>query len=161
MVMQVLDSPNFARYDTSSVRGVSYGGAPAPPDLVRRIREAPGPIGQPSQRLRAHRDLVGHVHELGRRLRGQARQRRPRRCPVTDVAVVPEDFAGDEPDDSVPRGPEVTGELWIKGPQRRAGLLEPARGDGASRSSRAGSTPATWPASTRTTSSTSSTGPRT
>ena len=40
MVMQVLDSPNFSKYDTSSIRGVSYGGAPAPPDLVRRIREA-------------------------------------------------------------------------------------------------------------------------
>ncbi|HEX3796020.1 MAG TPA: class I adenylate-forming enzyme family protein, partial [Acidimicrobiales bacterium] len=47
MVMQVLDSPDFAKYDTSSVRGVSYGGAPAPPDLVRRIRAA-WPIGQPS-----------------------------------------------------------------------------------------------------------------
>ena len=31
MVMQVLDSPDFARRDTSSVRSVSYGGAPAPP----------------------------------------------------------------------------------------------------------------------------------
>jgi long-chain acyl-CoA synthetase len=40
MVMQVLDSPNFSKFDTSSIRGVSYGGAPAPPDLVRRIREA-------------------------------------------------------------------------------------------------------------------------
>ena len=47
MVMQVLDSPKFAQSDTSSVRGVSYGGAPAPPDLVRRIRAA-WPIGQPS-----------------------------------------------------------------------------------------------------------------
>ncbi len=47
MVMQVLDSPNFSKFDTSSVRGVSYGGAPAPPDLVRRIREA-WPVGQPS-----------------------------------------------------------------------------------------------------------------
>ena len=47
MVMQVLDSPAFTKYDTSSVRSVSYGGAPAPPDLVRRIREA-WPVGQPS-----------------------------------------------------------------------------------------------------------------
>ena len=47
MVMQVLDSPNFSSFDTSSIRGVSYGGAPAPPDLVRRIREA-WPVGQPS-----------------------------------------------------------------------------------------------------------------
>ena len=36
--------------------------------------------------------------------------------PVCDVAVVPEDFAGEEPDGSIPRGPEVRGELWIKGP---------------------------------------------
>ena len=33
------------------------------------------------------------------------------------MAVVPEDFAGDEPDDTIPRGPDVRGELWIKGPQ--------------------------------------------
>ena len=37
--------------------------------------------------------------------------------PVSDVAVVPEDFGGDEPDDTIPRGPDVRGELWIKGPQ--------------------------------------------
>ena len=36
--------------------------------------------------------------------------------PVCDVAVVPEDFAGDEPDPSNPRGPDVRGELWVKGP---------------------------------------------
>ena len=80
MVMQVLDSPNFSKYDTSSVRGVSYGGAPAPPDLVRRIRQA-WPVGQPSQRLRPDRDVVGHLHELGGRLHRQARERgaaRPR-----------------------------------------------------------------------------------
>ena len=39
MVMQVLDHPDFDRRDTSSVRGVGYGGAPAPPELVRRIKE--------------------------------------------------------------------------------------------------------------------------
>ena len=39
MVMQVIDSPNFAKRDTSSVRSISYGGAPCPPDLVRRIKE--------------------------------------------------------------------------------------------------------------------------
>ena len=39
MVMQVIDSPNFAKRDTSSVRSISYGGAPCPPDLVRRIKQ--------------------------------------------------------------------------------------------------------------------------
>ena len=40
MVWQVLESPDFSRRDTSSVANVSYGGAPAAPELVRRIKEA-------------------------------------------------------------------------------------------------------------------------
>jgi long-chain acyl-CoA synthetase len=114
MVMQVLDSPNFSKYDTSSIRGVSYGGAPAPPDLVRRIREA-WPIGQPSNgygltetssvtSMNAGADYVAKPESVGPPV------------PVCDVAVLPEDFPGSEPDDTVPRGPDVRGELWIKGP---------------------------------------------
>jgi long-chain acyl-CoA synthetase len=37
--------------------------------------------------------------------------------PVTDVAIVPEDYPGAVPDPARPRGPDVTGELWVKGPQ--------------------------------------------
>jgi long-chain acyl-CoA synthetase len=37
MVWQVLEHPDFARYDTSSVAGIGYGGAPSAPDLVRKI----------------------------------------------------------------------------------------------------------------------------
>jgi long-chain acyl-CoA synthetase len=114
MVMQVLDSPNFSKYDTSSVRGVSYGGAPAPPDLVRRIRAA-WPIGQPSNgygltetssvtSMNSGGDYIAKPESVGPAV------------PVCDVAVMPEDFAGDEPDDTVPHGPDVRGELWIKGP---------------------------------------------
>jgi long-chain acyl-CoA synthetase len=40
MVWQVLESPDFKRRDTSSVGVISYGGAPAAPELVRRIKEA-------------------------------------------------------------------------------------------------------------------------
>ena len=114
MVMQVLDSPNFSKFDTSSIRGVSYGGAPAPPDLVRRIREA-WPIGQPSNgygltetssvtSMNSGDDYVARPESVGPPV------------PVCDVAVVPEDFAGDEPDGTIARGPDVRGELWIKGP---------------------------------------------
>ena len=39
MVWQVLESPDFATSDISSVRSIGYGGAPAPPELVRRIDE--------------------------------------------------------------------------------------------------------------------------
>jgi long-chain acyl-CoA synthetase len=114
MVMQVLDSPNFAQHDTSSIRSVSYGGAPAPPDLVRRIREA-WPIGQPSNgygltetssvtSMNSGGDYIAKPDSVGPPV------------PVCDVAVVPEDFSGEEPDDTIPSGPEVRGELWIRGP---------------------------------------------
>ncbi len=39
MVWQVLESPDFTKRDTSSVLSIGYGGAPAPPELVKRIRE--------------------------------------------------------------------------------------------------------------------------
>jgi steroid-24-oyl-CoA synthetase len=114
MVMQVLDSPNFSKFDTSSIRGVSYGGAPAPPDLVRRIRAA-WPVGQPSNgygltetssvtSMNSGADYVAKPDSVGPPV------------PVCDVAVLPEDFGQDEPDDSAPRGPAVRGELWVKGP---------------------------------------------
>jgi len=116
MVMQVLDSPNFSKYDTSSVRGVSYGGAPAPPDLVRRIKDA-WPVGQPSNgygltetssvtSMISGADYVAKPDSVGPPVA------------VCDVAIVPEDYSGEEPPDAaVPRGPDGRGELWIKGPQ--------------------------------------------
>jgi long-chain acyl-CoA synthetase len=39
MVWQVLESPDLLKRDTSSVQGVGYGGAPASPELVRRIHQ--------------------------------------------------------------------------------------------------------------------------
>ncbi|MEV3924738.1 class I adenylate-forming enzyme family protein [Actinomadura coerulea] len=39
MAWQVLTSPDFAEFDTSSLTGVSYGGAPAAPALVDKIKE--------------------------------------------------------------------------------------------------------------------------
>ncbi len=39
MVWQVLESPSFAKRDLSCVRSIAYGGAPAAPELVRRIKE--------------------------------------------------------------------------------------------------------------------------
>jgi len=36
----LLESPNFANYDTSSLTAVGGGGAPAPPALVHRVEDA-------------------------------------------------------------------------------------------------------------------------
>ena len=115
MVMEVLDSPDLTRRDTSSVRSVSYGGAPAPPELVRRIAEA-FPVGQPGNgygmtetsaavTLNTGPDYVARPGLVGTLV------------PVTDAAIVPEGYAGPEPPPDRPQGPEVTGELWIRGPQ--------------------------------------------
>ena len=114
IVMQLLDHPDFARYNTSSVRSVSYGGAPAPPELVKRIRAA-FPL--------AHAGNGYGLTETSAAIAlnsGPDYLERPQSCgtavPVCEVAIVPEDFAGDEPTSQLPRGPDVLGELWVKGP---------------------------------------------
>ncbi len=115
MALQILDSPRFAEFDTTSVRSVSYGGAPAPPELVRRIKAA-FPDGTPGNgygltetsaatSMNTGPDYVARPDSVGPPV------------PVTDVAIVPEDFEGQEPPEDRPRGPEVTGELWVRGPQ--------------------------------------------
>jgi long-chain acyl-CoA synthetase len=115
MALQILDSPDFDSRDTSSVRSVSYGGAPAPPELVRRIKQA-FPDGQPGNgygltetsaatSMNTGADYVARPDSVGTPV------------PVADVAVVPEDFEGTEPPPDRDIGPEVTGELWVRGPQ--------------------------------------------
>ncbi len=115
MVMQVLDSRSLTTRDTSSVRSVSYGGAPAPPELVRRIKAA-FPVGQPgngygmtetsaASAMNTGPDYVARPDSVGTIV------------PVAEAVVVPEDFAGEVPTADLPSGPTVTGELWIKGPQ--------------------------------------------
>jgi long-chain acyl-CoA synthetase len=114
MVMQVIDSPNFASRDTSSVRSISYGGAPCPPDLVRRIKQH-FPGGAPGNgygltetsamtTMNAGDDYIRKPDSVGPP------------APVCDVAVVPEDYQGDRPPTGVDADPSRTGELWIRGP---------------------------------------------
>jgi long-chain acyl-CoA synthetase len=114
IAMQILDHPDFAKFDTSSVKSVSYGGAPAPPELVRRI-QATFPGGQPGNgygltETSAAVCLNGGPDYLAK----------PDSCgpavPVTELAIVPEGFDGVEPTPDLPKGPDVIGELWIKGP---------------------------------------------
>jgi long-chain acyl-CoA synthetase len=106
MVWQVLESPSFRTRDLSSVRSVSYGGAPAAPELVRRIKEE-FPGGTPSNgygltetssvtTLNAGADYVAKPDSVGPPV------------PVCDVKVV-------APDGRTLATGEV-GELWIKGP---------------------------------------------
>jgi long-chain acyl-CoA synthetase len=106
MVWQVLEHPDFDKRDTSSVRSIGYGGAPAPPELVRRI-EAMFPGRTPSNgygltetssvtTMNAGDESLAKPESVGEPVA------------VCDVIVV------DPEGNPVPTG-EV-GELWIKGP---------------------------------------------
>ena len=114
IAMQILDHPDFKSFDTSSVRSVSYGGAPAPPELVKRLRAA-FPLAQPGNGYGLTETSAAVALNTG-----PDYVAKPESCgppvPVCEVAVVPEDFAGEEPTDDLPNGPDVVGELWIKGP---------------------------------------------
>jgi long-chain acyl-CoA synthetase len=111
MVWEVLQSPTFTQRDLSSVRSIGYGGAPAPPELVRRIEQLfPGRSPSNGYGLTE----TSSVTTLNS---GLDYQRKPDSVgvpvPVVDVRVVgPE---GDDPQGGdLPEG-EV-GELWIRGP---------------------------------------------
>jgi long-chain acyl-CoA synthetase len=114
IVMQLIDHPDFAATDTSSVQLVFYGGAPAPPELVRRI-ETSFPGRTPSNGYGLTETSAGVCWNSG-----PDYVAKPASCgppvPVIDVAIVPEEFDGEEPSNDLPRGPDVVGELWIKGP---------------------------------------------
>ena len=114
MVMQVIDSPDFATRDTSSVQSISYGGAPCPPDLVRRIKEH-FPTGAPGNGYG-----LTETSAMTTMNSGDDYVRKPDSvgppAPGCDVAVVPEDWAGEEPPTGTAPDPTRTGELWIKGP---------------------------------------------
>ena len=106
MVWQVLDSPDFEKRDTSSVQGVSYGGAPAPPELVKRISEhfpkasAGNGYGltetSSMTTYNSGADYVAHPDSVGVPV------------PVCELKIVDESGA------ELPTG--GVGELWIKGP---------------------------------------------
>jgi long-chain acyl-CoA synthetase len=106
MVWQVLESPSFATRDTSSVKNVSYGGAPAAPELVRRIQKA-FPSGTAGNgygltetssvtTFNSGEDYLRHPDSVGPPV------------PVCDIRIV--DAEGRE------LAPGELGEIWIRGP---------------------------------------------
>ncbi len=107
MLHRVVHSPNLARYDLSSLRAVSFGGAPTPPETIERAR-AVLPV-EPTfsnaygltethgvATLNGGKDLLGRKTSIGRPI------------PVLDLKVV------DEQGREVPPG--QLGELVFYGP---------------------------------------------
>jgi long-chain acyl-CoA synthetase len=106
MVWQVLEHPDFKKRDTSSIQSVGYGGAPAAPELVRRIKEQ-FPKSSPGQgygltetssvtTLNSALDYEQRPDSVGAPV------------PVCDVKIVGSDGA--------PLPPGGIGEIWIYGP---------------------------------------------
>ena len=106
MAWELVQSPNYAKFDLSSLMSAGGGGAPMPPEHSRRINEKVG----------AEAAGTGwgmtETQGLATTISGQALRERPRSCgraapPLVKVKVI------DENGEEVPRG--ETGELCIWG----------------------------------------------
>jgi long-chain acyl-CoA synthetase len=102
----LLECPDFARRDTSSLVAVGGGGAPAPPELVRRVDRG----------FRAARPNIGYgmteTNAYGPGNIGDDYLRKPRSCgrvvPIVELRVT-------DPEGRV-LGPDQVGEIWFRGP---------------------------------------------
>ncbi len=111
MSWDLLESPSFAERDVSSLRSIGGGGAPMPPELVKRIDEnfskgRPG-LGYGMTETNAYgpqnsgQDFLDHPTSTGRTI------------PIVDMRVT------DAEGNPLPNG--ETGELWFRGPMLISG----------------------------------------
>jgi long-chain acyl-CoA synthetase len=103
---QVLEHPKVDEYDLSSVEGVSYGGAPAAPELVKRIK-ARFPTAAPGQGWGMTETSATAVSNGS-----EDYEHKPASCGVPSATG--EAKIVDDKGNELPAG-EV-GELWYKGP---------------------------------------------
>lgn len=103
---QVLEHPDVDKYDISSIEGVAYGGAPAAPELVKRIK-ARWPNSAPSQGWGMTETSATAVSNVA-----EDYERKPASCGVPSATGEAKIVSLEGED--LPRG-EV-GELWYKGP---------------------------------------------
>ncbi|HRK65358.1 MAG TPA: class I adenylate-forming enzyme family protein, partial [Terricaulis sp.] len=103
---QIIEHPEIDKYDLSSIEGVAYGGAPAAPELVNRIK-ARWPASSPSQGWGMTETSATAVSNVA-----EDYQRKPSStgvpAPTGEAKIV------DDKGVELARG-EV-GELWYKGP---------------------------------------------
>jgi acyl-CoA synthetase (AMP-forming)/AMP-acid ligase II len=104
---QILEHPDRAKFDLSSLETISYGGAPSAPELVRRIRAEFGALpGNGWGMTETMATVTAHI--------GEDYLNRPDSAgppvPVADLRIMAADGVT-----ALPVG-EV-GELWAKGPQ--------------------------------------------
>ena len=104
---QLIEHPDREKYDLSSLKSISYGGAPSAPELVRKIREVFGALpGNGWGMTETMATVTSHTAE--------DYLNRPDSCgpavPVSDLRIVDADGVTEMPIGEV-------GELWARGPQ--------------------------------------------
>jgi long-chain acyl-CoA synthetase len=107
IVWQLVEHPERSRYDLSSLKSLSYGGAPAAPELVRKIKEvfpaaAPGTGWGMSETSATFTSHFAEEYE-----------NRPESC---GLATAVGEFKIVGPDGET-LGANAVGELWVKSPQ--------------------------------------------
>ena len=142
-----MSQPNFAEFDVSNVRWVTYGGAPTAPDVIARLRAS-----FPNARLGNGFGLT-ETSSVSTFLPDEYAEVRPETVGFT-APPVEVDLLDADPDDGRRRAADPRAE-------HRGRILEQAASRPPRRSSTAGCTPATWPASTTRASSRSSIARRT
>jgi long-chain acyl-CoA synthetase len=108
IVWQLIDHPDRAAHDLTSVVTASYGGMAAPPELVQRIREA-----FPNARA-SHGWGMTETSSLATTHAAEDFEHRPTSCgpavPVGEISIRGENGKAELPCGEV-------GELWYRGPQ--------------------------------------------
>jgi long-chain acyl-CoA synthetase len=108
IMWRIIESPNFANYDLSSVKRASYGGAPAAPELVERIERAFPNLRKTLSTAYGLTETASVATALG----GDDYFEHPSSCgravPTVEVEIRDDDRC------PVPVGEQ--GEIWIKGP---------------------------------------------
>jgi acyl-CoA synthetase (AMP-forming)/AMP-acid ligase II len=104
---QLLEHPDRSRFDLSSLEQISYGGAPAAPELVRKIREEFGALpGNGWGMTETMATVTSHV--------GEDYLNRPDSAgppvPIADLKIM-------SPDGTIELPVGDVGELWARGPQ--------------------------------------------
>ncbi len=104
---QLLEHPDRARFDLTSLETISYGGAPAAPELVRKIRDEFGAMpGNGWGMTETTATVTSHV--------GEDYLNRPDSAgppvPISDLKIVSADGTSELPVGEI-------GELWARGPQ--------------------------------------------
>lgn len=108
IALQLVEHPAREKYDLSSLVGLGYGGASAPPDLMRRINATM------PQTAAGHGWGMTETSALALGHSSEDYANRPTSCgpslPVGDIKIMHPDSSAELPIGEV-------GELWFKGPQ--------------------------------------------